>query len=207
MPCRTVLVIPCYNEAARLRPERFRAFLSAHPEVSLLFVDDGSTDGTAEALGGFEVLRLARNRGKGEAVRQGVLHCLASGRAPDYIGFLDADLAVDPCEAARLTEALEEEPAAWMACASRWRRLGAELAVIEAVAVLVPLVRPDKLPGRFFRSLPPSATVSFAGEAPYSAEFVLGDRVRRDGSGDVLLLRDRERRRWAVLRAPGEAVE
>lgn len=94
MPCRTVLVIPCYNEAARLRPERFRAFLSAHPEVSLLFVDDGSTDGTAEALGGFEVLRLARNRGKGEAVRQGVLHCLSSGRAPDYIGFLDADLAV-----------------------------------------------------------------------------------------------------------------
>lgn len=76
-----------------------------------------------------------------------------------------------------------------------------------AVAVLVPLVRPDKLPGRFFRSLPPSATVSFAGEAPYSAEFVLGDRVRRDGSGDVLLLRDRERRRWAVLRAPGEAGE
>lgn len=33
MPCRTVLVIPCYNEAARLRPERFRAFLSAHTEV------------------------------------------------------------------------------------------------------------------------------------------------------------------------------
>lgn len=127
MPCRTVLVIPCYNEAARLRPERFRAFLSAHPEVSLLFVDDGSTDGTAEALEGFEVLRLARNRGKGEAVRQGVLHCLSSGRAPDYIGFLDADLAVDPCEATRLTEALEEEPAAWMACASRWRRLGAEI--------------------------------------------------------------------------------
>lgn len=127
MPCRTVLVIPCYNEATRLRPERFRAFLSALPEMSLLFVDDGSTDGTAEALGGFEVLRLARNRGKGEAVRQGVLHCLSSGRAPDYIGFLDADLAVDPCEAARLTEALEEEPAAWMACASRWRRLGAEI--------------------------------------------------------------------------------
>lgn len=127
MPCRTVLVIPCYNEAARLRPERFRAFLSAHPEVSLLFVDDGSTDGTAEALRGFEVLRLARNRGKGEAVRQGVLHCLSSGRAPDYIGFLDADLAVNPCEATRLTEALEEEPAAWMACASRWRRLGAEI--------------------------------------------------------------------------------
>lgn len=84
---------------------------------------------------------------------------------------------------------------------------GAELAVLAAVAVLVPLVRPDKLPGRFFRSLPPSATVSFAGEAPYSAEFVLGDRVRRDGSGDVFLLRDRERRRWAVLRAPGEAGE
>ena len=73
------------------------------------------------------MLRLARNRGKGEAVRQGVLHCLASGRAPDYVGFLDADLAVDPCEATRLTEALEGEPAAWMACASRWRRLGAEI--------------------------------------------------------------------------------
>src|SRR5512133_574565 len=92
-----VLVVPCYNEARRLPGERFLEFARAH--VRLLFVDDGSRDETAAvhaelvkaAPGAIAALRLERNQGKAEAVRQGVLAALAS--SPRLVGFWDADLA------------------------------------------------------------------------------------------------------------------
>jgi dolichyl-phosphate beta-glucosyltransferase len=94
-----VLVVPCYNEAGRLRGEAFLECVRTHPGVGLLFVDDGSTDGTAalhaslvaaapDAIG---ALRLDRNAGKAEAVRRGILEALALG--PSFVGFWDADLA------------------------------------------------------------------------------------------------------------------
>jgi glycosyltransferase involved in cell wall biosynthesis len=69
-----------------------------------VFVDDGSTDGTGEVLQRVldsapkqvVVLTMPANRGKGEAVRHGMLRALADG-AP-YVGFWDADLAT-PLEA------------------------------------------------------------------------------------------------------------
>ena len=45
-----VLVVPCFNEAARLDPAPFLGMLQARAGLSLLFVDDGSTDGTRAAL-------------------------------------------------------------------------------------------------------------------------------------------------------------
>ncbi len=94
-----ILVVPCYNEARRLHGDEFVAFVHAHPGVGFLFVDDGSSDATAEvhadlvrrAPGTIEALRLDRNQGKGEAVRQGILKALES--SPRLVGFWDADLA------------------------------------------------------------------------------------------------------------------
>ncbi len=62
-------------------------------------VDDGSTDGTGQVVtdlarssgGHAGALLLTPNRGKAEAVRQGMLAALESGA--DYVGFWDADLA------------------------------------------------------------------------------------------------------------------
>jgi dolichyl-phosphate beta-glucosyltransferase len=98
---RACVVIPCYNEAKRLDAAAFHAWLGAHPPVRLLFVDDGSTDGTATVLerlrSGFEdsveVLCRKPNRGKAEAVRAGILHAVHSGLATEFIGYWDADLA------------------------------------------------------------------------------------------------------------------
>jgi dolichyl-phosphate beta-glucosyltransferase len=94
-----VLVVPCYNEADRLEGEVFLEFARTHPGVGLLFVDDGSTDGTAAlharlaaaAPDTIGALRLDRNAGKAEAVRRGILEALALG--PSLVGFWDADLA------------------------------------------------------------------------------------------------------------------
>lgn len=95
----TILVVPCFNEAERLDLRAFTTFLDAASDVSIEFVDDGSTDATGTVLDEFaarhvgrvSVLHLRRNRGKGEAVRQGMLSAMQ--RSPDFVGYWDADLA------------------------------------------------------------------------------------------------------------------
>lgn len=54
------IVVPCYNEAARLDVPAFQRALEADPELELLFVDDGSTDRTAEVLA--ELVRTSSAR-------------------------------------------------------------------------------------------------------------------------------------------------
>ena len=96
---RLTLVVPCYNEAARLDLPAYLDFVSARPFVSLLFVDDGSTDSTFEALDRLQksapdsigVMRLSSRQGKAEAVRLGVLEGIR--RQTDLVGFWDADLS------------------------------------------------------------------------------------------------------------------
>jgi glycosyltransferase involved in cell wall biosynthesis len=98
-PPELALVVPCYNEAARLAPEAFLRFASAHPAVQLVFVDDGSTDGTREihermraaAPQRVTALHHAPRRGKAEAVRTGILAGITQQAA--LVGFLDADLS------------------------------------------------------------------------------------------------------------------
>lgn len=94
---RTTIIIPCFNEADRLDLAAFRAYRA--PDVTLLFVDDGSTDATralleqlhAEDGEAYRFLGLEANGGKAEAVRSGFLKAFET--APDYVGFWDADLA------------------------------------------------------------------------------------------------------------------
>ena len=93
------LVIPCFNEAERLSKADFLDALAKWPWVSFCFVDDGSTDSTAEKIAHLErlspsvrALYLPKNMGKAEAVRAGVRY-LCNNACADYIGFWDADLA------------------------------------------------------------------------------------------------------------------
>ncbi|MBK9971039.1 MAG: glycosyltransferase [Acidimicrobiaceae bacterium] len=106
------IVVPCYNEAARLRI----AALSELARVAgcdVVAVDDGSTDATAALLAEaaaadarVHVVQRPRNRGKGEAVRQGLLWSLAAGY--DVVGFCDADFATPATEVARLIDACHQ---------------------------------------------------------------------------------------------------
>jgi dolichyl-phosphate beta-glucosyltransferase len=89
------LIVPAYNEAARL-PATLATLARALPDVAspaeVVVVDDGSSDATAaiaEAASGalpVRVVRLGRNRGKGVAVAAGV----AAARHP-FVAFTDAD--------------------------------------------------------------------------------------------------------------------
>jgi glycosyltransferase involved in cell wall biosynthesis len=111
-----IIVVPCYNEEQRLEVDRLVQFNPAGAQgdappdvppgsrtddlrIELLFVNDGSGDGTLATLQAMrdrapdriDVLDLRPNRGKAEAVRNGFLKAFEKG--PDYIGFWDADLA------------------------------------------------------------------------------------------------------------------
>jgi dolichyl-phosphate beta-glucosyltransferase len=130
---RVVLVIPCYNEEHRLNVAAFRAFDGGTDRVELLFVDDGSRDGTRRVLDSlaasdpsrFSVLALERNSGKAEAVRRGIE--LALTRACDVVGFWDADLATPLSELPSFLEILATRPAIEMVFAARVRLLGREI--------------------------------------------------------------------------------
>lgn len=109
------VVIPAYNESARLRRtlEATADYLDRRgAPYELVLVDDGSRDDTravAEAWaasrvrtnGSLRILRYEANRGKGYAVRYGILR--ASGA---QILFMDADLATPIEEIEKLEAAL-----------------------------------------------------------------------------------------------------
>lgn len=104
---RFSVVVPAYREAHRIADtvSRLREGVDADGGVEVVIVDDGSPDGTAEAArrgGADQVVALPRNRGKGAAIRAGVL--AASGRS---LAFTDADLSYPPAQVARLLREVE----------------------------------------------------------------------------------------------------
>ncbi|WP_332030583.1 glycosyltransferase, partial [Kaistella sp.] len=46
----SIVIIPCYNEEKRLKTEVYLDSLKKLPEISILFVNDGSNDRTLEVL-------------------------------------------------------------------------------------------------------------------------------------------------------------
>lgn len=126
-----LIVVPCYNEQARLRPGDFSQLVQEHPEVGFLFVNDGSTDGTEDVLrslcqtaaSSLRFITLERNLGKAEAVRRGILDALHSADV-QYVGFWDADLAT-PLEAiSTFVQVLDEHRNLILVMGSRVQLLG-----------------------------------------------------------------------------------
>ena len=106
------LIVPAYNEARRLPPylASVREYFDAHyPDgYEVIVVDDGSGDGLPDVLSALAaawpelvVMRHPANRGKGAAVRTGML--AARG---ELLLFADADGATPIDQEAKLSEAI-----------------------------------------------------------------------------------------------------
>jgi dolichyl-phosphate beta-glucosyltransferase len=107
--CRLSVVVPAYREGAVIRGNvvRLRAELAPFdPDVEIIVVDDGSDDDTtaeAEGAGADRVIVHPTNRGKGAAVRAGML--AATGRT---VVFTDADLSYSPDQVVTVATRVEE---------------------------------------------------------------------------------------------------
>lgn len=117
------LIIPCFNERENI-PALFPALVSCFDDLNfsceLVFVDDGSSDGTAVAIRdeidayrndpevsgriSFKVVEFSRNFGKEAAMFAGLER--SSG---DVLGFIDADMQQDPSIALKMYHMLRDD--------------------------------------------------------------------------------------------------
>lgn len=163
---RLSVVVPAYGEehgigatVERLRNEL--ADVVVEGGVEIVVVDDGSNDdtaGAAKAAGADLVIRFPVNRGKGAAVRAGML--AATGRT---ICFTDADLSYAPHQIVGLLEAVE---AGWdvvvgsrrhtetrtLVQAGRLREIGGRVINVFTMVVLLGQYRDTQCGLKAFRS-------------------------------------------------------
>ena len=169
-PSRAAIVVPCYDEAARLDVGRLLE-LGRRAGALIIAVDDGSTDGTGKLLAAAAqrapasiiVVGLPVNRGKGEAVRAG-MHA-AMERGSSIIGYYDADHATPEAEMARLVSLLDERPDLQVVLGARVGLLGHDI---------------DRSPWRHYLGrLYATASSTVLGLAVYDTQ--CGAKVFRDG--------------------------
>jgi dolichyl-phosphate beta-glucosyltransferase len=163
---RLSVVVPAYHEAGRIGPtiERMRHELATvHDDggVEIVVVDDGSGDDTAaqaRAAGADVVLVQPKNRGKGAAVRAGML--VTSGRT---VVFTDADLAYAPTQIITLLTQIESGwdvvvgnrrhvATATLVRARRIREIGGRLVNLATHALLLGQYRDTQCGLKAFRS-------------------------------------------------------
>jgi dolichol-phosphate mannosyltransferase len=112
---RTLVVLPTFNEAENIE-EVLQRLRSALPEASVLVVDDGSPDGTADIaekldreLGPIAVLRRPSKSGLGSAYRAGFRRGIEEGF--DVLVEMDSDLSHDPAALPAMLRTLERTEA------------------------------------------------------------------------------------------------
>ena len=125
MPIAISVVVPVKDEAGNVAPlaREIAAALKTEPH-EIIFIDDGSTDGTAEALMALRgeipqlrVLRHGRNLGQSRGVRSGVL--AAKG---EIIVTLDGDGQNDPADIPSLLAELRRNDGLAMVSGVRVKR-------------------------------------------------------------------------------------
>ena len=106
---RVSVVVPAYNEAVNVPHvvEAFDQFVEKHKNYEVIIVDDGSDDGTEQAVEQskrpyLRAIRHKRNMGKTQAIITG-----ADAATGDIIVVFDADLQFDINDIPRLVALIE----------------------------------------------------------------------------------------------------
>ena len=108
---RVTVVIPNWNRRELLTRLLEKLRLQTEPAAQILVVDNGSTDGSAEAAeaAGTRVIRLKRNEGFAHAVNLGIV-----ATRTEWVAVINNDVEPDPEWLQRLVDAADDENA-WFA--------------------------------------------------------------------------------------------
>lgn len=97
------MLVPVYNEEESLGQlviELDKFIAQAPLPVTILFVNDGSTDGSLALLrdicqhhSGYEFISLSRNKGLSTALKAGIDHCRST-----LVGYIDSDVQTTPLD-------------------------------------------------------------------------------------------------------------
>ena len=109
------IVVPCYNEASCIGANLLKAkkISSLHP-IEFIFVDNGSTDGTAKILNKgiisklskkIQFIKIDHNQGYGYGIKKGL--ALAKGR---FLGWTHGDGQADLEDLFKAVEVIESDP-------------------------------------------------------------------------------------------------
>jgi glycosyltransferase involved in cell wall biosynthesis len=134
--CLVSIVLPAYNAASTVIQTLRSALAQTYPDLEVIVVDDGSTDGTAEVAAGISDTRVrvlsVDNGGVSRARNIGIAQALGS-----YIAFLDADDIWRPEKLERQLAALDAHPdAGFCVTGGEWiGRLNEPLAARQAPIV------------------------------------------------------------------------
>ncbi len=110
------VIMPAYNESTEIRASVIRTHQQLQRmtrDFQIVVVDDGSTDKTGEVLDQIArevdritIVKLAKNCGKGHALRKGFVHTRG-----ELVFFLDADMDLPPEQMPGFLKMMEEEEA------------------------------------------------------------------------------------------------
>lgn len=108
---RTLVIVPTYNEIDNIE-KMIRTLFELYPALSILIIEDGSPDGTAQVVkrlqGEFKNLHMIERKGKlglGTAYITGFKWALE--RTYDYVFEMDCDFSHDPKQIPDLLEAAQ----------------------------------------------------------------------------------------------------
>lgn len=112
MKSKTIVIIPTYNESHNVS-RLVDVVMDLEPEIDILFVDDGSPDGTADLIKNkikeyperVNIIEREGKQGLGTAYVRGFEYALEHDY--DYVCEMDADFSHDPNDLPRLVEVVE----------------------------------------------------------------------------------------------------
>ncbi len=101
------VLVPAYNEIVGIEQALRSLSASTHPEVEIVVVDDGSTDGTGELVEALALpgVRLVRQPNGGKAV---ALRTAAQVASHDILVMLDGDTVFEPDTISKLVQPLRD---------------------------------------------------------------------------------------------------
>ena len=168
---RVSVVVPAFNSERYLAEAVESALGQTHPPFEVIVVDDGSSDGTAEAAAAFgERIRYERqpNAGIGGARNTGVE--LASG---DHLAFLDADDRWEPDKLERQLAALRSDPAPDIVLGHARQFVSPELSAQERAKLICP---EEPQPG-YLASCMLLSRATFERVGPFATELDFGEFI------------------------------